>query len=84
VELVRFLDGPRVQREMYDLASDPHELHSVARDPAYNEVQQRLERRLQELKARRGTDWLGLSEATPPPPTVGGPDQEAEGLASWV
>ena len=55
-KLVRFLDGPRVQREMYDLASDPHELHSVARDPAYNEVQQRLERRLQELKARRGTD----------------------------
>ncbi len=55
-KFVRFLDGPRVQREMYDLAKDPHELRSLARDPSFNGVQERLDRRLRDLRNCRGAD----------------------------
>ncbi len=54
-KLVRFHGGPVLEAEMYDLAKDPYELTSVARDPSFNDVQERLVRRLRGLMTCRGT-----------------------------
>lgn len=40
--------------ELYDLAADPHQLHSRVRDPAYADLRDRLDRRLAELGGDRG------------------------------
>lgn len=47
--------GKRPREELYDLKSDPHEIHNVAADPKYAEVRKQLEQQLlAELK--RGGD----------------------------
>lgn len=40
--------------EMYDLVSDPAELHNIAEDPAHAEVRARLEKRMAALQAQLG------------------------------
>ncbi len=42
--------------ELYDLETDPLELHSVADDPEYAEIRSGLERRLRELQAEYGEE----------------------------
>jgi arylsulfatase A-like enzyme len=43
--------------ELYDLASDPQELHNVADDPAYAQVRSDLERELAKLQDRYGDSY---------------------------
>jgi uncharacterized sulfatase len=44
--------GKRPARELYDLHKDPYEMTNVAEDPAYQEIESRLDARLMaELKA---------------------------------
>jgi len=40
--------------EMYDLEKDPSEMKNVYNDPAYSEVQEKLHRELEELRAKYG------------------------------
>lgn len=40
--------------ELYDLHSDPHEMHNLYNDPAYAEVQKDMHRRLDDLRANYG------------------------------
>ncbi|MCG7310799.1 sulfatase [Brachybacterium sp. ACRRE] len=40
--------------ELYDLRTDPHELHNVAHDPGYAEVREHLKRRLADLQDEIG------------------------------
>ena len=55
-KLVRFHGAPSGQVEMYDLAEDPHELRSLARNPAFDDVQRRLDDRLRDLRGCRAVD----------------------------
>lgn len=41
--------GKRPQEELYDLRSDPHYMHNLASDPAYNSVRQALCEQLMQL-----------------------------------
>jgi arylsulfatase A-like enzyme len=40
--------------ELYDLQSDPHEMHNVYNDPAYADVQKMMHLRLTELRSKYG------------------------------
>ena len=40
------------QWELYDLQTDPHELHNVYDDPAYRKIQRYMHRRLRQLEKR--------------------------------
>lgn len=45
-ELYQLSFGKRPAEELYDLRSDPHQMHNVATDPDYTNVKQRLAERL--------------------------------------
>ncbi len=51
--------------ELFDLQQDPHELRSVADDPAYLEVRAGLQKRLAELRTQYGDDTGVLGRAFP-------------------
>ena len=56
-KLVRFYGDDGLDAwELYDLDADPHELHSVADDPAYAEVRRDLTRRLAALREQYADD----------------------------
>nr|WP_319511310.1 sulfatase [uncultured Draconibacterium sp.] len=40
--------------EMYDLETDPHEMHNIYDDPAYADVQQMLHEKLKDLRVKYG------------------------------
>lgn len=42
--------------ELYDLKNDPNELHNLYNDPAYQEVQQRLQQKLDEFRTEQKVD----------------------------
>ena len=48
----------RPQYELYDLVTDPHEVHNVAADPAYAFVFQRLQKQLHDYQAATHDPWL--------------------------
>ena len=56
---------PRRPRELYDLANDPHELHNLIDDPAYEKVRADLEQRLSDWQQR--TDDPVLHGSVPQP-----------------
>lgn len=45
--------GKRPAEELYDLRTDPHQLHNVANDPAYAQARERLSERLTALLRER-------------------------------
>ncbi len=52
--------GKRPAEELYDLATDPEQLHNVAQDPEYAEVRQKLSKRLSDrLRATGDPRELG-------------------------
>ncbi|GIW89384.1 MAG: N-acetylglucosamine-6-sulfatase [Isosphaeraceae bacterium] len=62
-KLVRF-DGPDVDYwELYDRQTDPHELRSVADDPAYADIRRNLERELERLRRELGVPDQPPAEA---------------------
>lgn len=46
--------------ELYDLETDPHELHNLFTDPAHRERATEMDKRLFELLAETGGDSLPL------------------------
>ena len=54
----RFMAPRKPEEELYDLQSDPHELHNLAADPAYEPVLKRMRRQLAEWQKACGD--LGL------------------------
>jgi len=59
--------------ELYDLRSDPHQLHNVATDPDYAEVRKRLGERLPTLLRRRDDPRAtGTNPTLDRPPYFGG------------
>lgn len=71
-KLVRF-DGPDVDYwELYDRVTDPHELRSVADDPAYADVRRDLERELQRLRRDLGVPDRPPAEASGAEPAAKG------------
>ena len=56
------LFGPRPAEELYDLASDPHELTNLAADPGHAETRKRLSRALDAWRRESG-DLGDLDEA---------------------
>jgi hypothetical protein len=65
-KLVRYYEPHVDAWELFDLETDPDELRSVAGDPAYAEVRQRLTARLRELRAQYGDDTGELAGDTFP------------------
>lgn len=59
-----FYGSQRPERELYDLENDPHETENLAEDPAYADVLNRLENRVNEWMTR--TDDRLLEGAWPP------------------
>ncbi|MFO1076108.1 MAG: sulfatase [Planctomycetota bacterium] len=53
-KLVRYYEPQWNTWELFDLEKDPHELHSVADDPAYADVRGALQQRLGELRRQYG------------------------------
>lgn len=53
--------NPNDVRELYDLSSDPAELHNLAYDPAFAELRQDLEGNLLELMEESGDPLLRMS-----------------------
>lgn len=50
------------ERELYDLRRDPYELENRADDPKYREIQTKLKREMEELRARGGPDSAALGD----------------------
>ena len=51
---VRYFEQKPVYEELYDLKSDPLEIHNLAGDPKYRNVLERLRKRCNELRDRYG------------------------------
>jgi arylsulfatase A-like enzyme len=67
--------GKRPRQELYDLKSDPHQMHNVAGEPAYAEVRAKLEQRLIDELRRTGDPRIvdnGKFFETPPMAGAGG------------
>jgi len=70
--------GKRPFEELYDLRSDPHQMHNVAADPDYAEARKRLAERLTRTLRRRGDPRAtGRNVALDRPPHYYG------GTATW-
>ncbi|HEY3395043.1 MAG TPA: sulfatase [Lacipirellulaceae bacterium] len=48
----------RPQFELYDLENDPHEIQSLASDPAHGDVLKTLQNKLKDFQRRTGDPWL--------------------------
>ena len=55
----------RPQYELYDLRHDPYELENVADDPAYQAVERRLKRQLEEWMQQQGDEGAATERAAP-------------------
>jgi arylsulfatase A-like enzyme len=65
--------GKRPAVELYDLRTDPHQLHNVAADPDYADARQRLGERLTTLlREREDPRALGEAPTLDRPPYFGG------------
>jgi N-sulfoglucosamine sulfohydrolase len=49
----------RPSEELYDLASDPDEIHNLASEPRYRETLEQLRRQLDEHRRVTRDPWLG-------------------------
>lgn len=76
-----FYAATRPARALYDIETDPHEVHNLAGDPAYAEIQTRLEAALQLWMAENGDDgqseadmiaaqWPGMQQPETAAPTI--------------
>ncbi len=73
--------GKRPRVELYELASDPHQIRNIAREPAHAETAARLEKRLMDELIRTGDPRVrndGRFFETPP---MAGPTGEAGSLS---
>jgi len=65
--------GKRPATELYDLRTDPHQLHNVAADPDYADARRRLAERLTTLlREREDPRATGEAPALDRPPYLGG------------
>jgi arylsulfatase A-like enzyme len=49
-KLIKFVDSSRTAYELYDLKTDPKELHNVFEDPKYSQIRETL---MEKLEAER-------------------------------
>lgn len=72
-ELYELSFGKRPAQELYDLRTDPHQLHNVATDPDYAEARKRLTERLDSLlRERQDPRALGQAPRLDRPEYFGG------------
>jgi arylsulfatase A-like enzyme len=72
-QLFQLSFGKRPAEELYDLRTDPHQLHNVATDPDYADVRQRLAERLtKQLRKREDPRTTGKNLRLDRSPYFGG------------
>ncbi len=65
-KLIRYYEPQWNTWELFDLQQDPHELHSVATDPAYRDVRAELTKRLDQLRTQYGDSTGQLGDGSYP------------------
>ena len=63
-KLIYYYEPENRYWELYDLGRDPHEMKSLAGDPAYADIEARLRKRLTELRTQYADDTGELGDGT--------------------